>query len=482
MFDTGVRQLRVALATVLGLPIPIRAVQLLVNDALATLDEFGAPGDDVNQLLDGPYADPALRTSLQTRALRRTARRLANRSGFYRERFAAAGVDPARLTLDGMRTVPVTTRQELVDRQDDLLCGTPYLSSRTTGTTGSPAEVWLSRPEVELWPAMVALAAVLRGDLGPTDHVMVCVSSRATAAIQVEVELCRLVGAACSVIGIVPPELALARLCPPKGRPPTVLNTYPSYLGALVTAARDRGLGPGDFALHTINVGSELLSAALVRAARETFGVRRVNEAYGATELMPAGGRVCSQRHLHMDPNLGYTEVLHPATGDPAAPGELGTLVVTPYYPYRECLPVFRYDTRDLVRMPGHRDATQAAPSCEIAAIPAVSQILGKARDLRFTRAGPVTPRDLVEVLEAVPGLRWPVRYSAEVHADRLWVTVAGDGLDAGELADRLAAAGIDADVRIEQLDPDAARALRPLRCDLVEQPFHRPVLAGSPV
>jgi hypothetical protein len=87
-----------------------------------------------------------------------------------------------------------------------------------------------------------------------------------------------------------------------------------------------------------------------------------------------------------------------------------------------------------------------------------------------------------VEVLEAVPGLRWPVRYSAEVHADRLWVTVAGDGLDAGELADRLAAAGIDADVRIEQLDPDAARALRPLRCDLVEQPFHRPVLAGSPV
>ena len=24
--------------------------------------------------------------------------------------------------------------------------------------------------------------------------------------------------------------------------------------------------------------------------------------------------------------------------------------MITPYYPYRECMPVFRYDTRDVVR------------------------------------------------------------------------------------------------------------------------------------
>src|SRR5215216_6089950 len=132
MFETGIRQLRVAFAMALGRPISIRTMQRLVDDALATLEEFGSPGDDVSQLLDGPYADPALRTDLQTRSLRRTARRLAERSAFYRERFAASGVDPARLSLESMRAVPVTTRAELVERPRDFLCGTPYLSTRTT--------------------------------------------------------------------------------------------------------------------------------------------------------------------------------------------------------------------------------------------------------------------------------------------------------------------------------------------------------------
>lgn len=100
-----------------------------------------------------------------------------------------------------------------------------------------------------------------------------------------------------------------------------------------MSAARDRGLGPGNFALHTVNVGGELMTAALADAARETLGVRRINDTYGATELMPFGGQSCEEGHLHLDPNLGYVEVLDLSTGEPAGPGELGTLVVTPYLP-----------------------------------------------------------------------------------------------------------------------------------------------------
>ena len=37
----------------------------LVADADATLREFGAPGDDVDQLLDGPFADPSMRDRLE---------------------------------------------------------------------------------------------------------------------------------------------------------------------------------------------------------------------------------------------------------------------------------------------------------------------------------------------------------------------------------------------------------------------------------
>lgn len=468
MLATGVRQIRVALSTVLGHRFSVPAVQRLVRDALSTLEEFGSPGDDVGELLGGPYADPNMRASLQARALQRTSRHMVARSSYYRDRFAAAGVDPARVTPDTLPHLPVMTRAELVSRQRDLLCARPYLSTRSTGTTGRPVEVWLSRHEMALWPALIALSLVLRGELTPDDHVQLSISSRATAAIQEDVELCRLVGARCSVVGLVPPAEALDRLCHGSV---TVLNTYPSYLGALVTAARERGLGPADFALHTVNAGGEVMSAALVEAAEVTFGTR-VSDTFGATELLPVGGRSCTSRHLHVDPNMGYAEVADLSTGRPVGPGQLGTLVVTPYHPYRECQPVLRYDTRDLVRVP-----PAGEPPCELAAVPAVSHILGKARDLLATAAGPVTPRQLVEVMDGLPGARWPVRFAAAAAGGRVRVTVPvghAGGLSAGELGDRFAAHGIEAEVVLAPLADSDAERLRPLRCDLVEQTFTR--------
>ena len=82
MFETGVRQVRAAFSTVLGRPFNPVVIERLVRDAIKTWVEFGEPGDDVGALLDGPYADPRLRADLQSRALRRTARRLAARSPF----------------------------------------------------------------------------------------------------------------------------------------------------------------------------------------------------------------------------------------------------------------------------------------------------------------------------------------------------------------------------------------------------------------
>ena len=65
MFETGIRQFRMAMAMVNGRRIKPHLIQRLVADADATLREFGSPGDDVNQLLDGPFADPEPRTHFQ---------------------------------------------------------------------------------------------------------------------------------------------------------------------------------------------------------------------------------------------------------------------------------------------------------------------------------------------------------------------------------------------------------------------------------
>ncbi|WP_405942401.1 phenylacetate--CoA ligase family protein [Streptomyces sp. NBC_00207] len=466
MLETGVRQVRVAMAMVFGRRLNVRAVERLVADALATLEEFGSLGDDVDELADGPFADPAERRDLQNRALQRTVNRLAKRSPFYRERLA--GIDLDGLTTETLTRIPVTRKADLIERPADFLCSAPYLATQTTGTTGRPVQMWLSRYEMELWPALIALSVVLRGDIRPGDRMQINLSSRATAAVQEDVEVCRMVNASCHVVGQVPPEESVEHLLGRNGTRPTLLTGNPSYLARMLTAARQRGYGPDDFGLRAIYAGGEIVSPAFVRALRETFGAETIGDNFGMTELLPVGGRTCSRRHLHIDPNMGYTEVLDLETGEPAGPGQLGELTVTPYYPYRECMPVLRYNTGDVVR------TLDGEPDCELAAVPAVSQILGKAGTLLRTADSVVTPREIVEALDGTPGMPWPLRHRAAVADGRLHVEVASRDATAAEVTERLLARGIDARVTVLPLDDEEAARRFPLRCDLLEHTFTR--------
>ncbi|MFF4365107.1 phenylacetate--CoA ligase family protein [Streptomyces sp. NPDC001594] len=467
MLETGVRQVRVALSMVLGRRLSVRTVERLIADALATLEEFGSLGDDVDELADGPFTDPDERRELQNRALQRTVRKLARRSPFYRERLA--GVDLTGLTTETLTRIPVTRKADLIERPADFLCSAPYLATQTTGTTGRPVQIWLSRYEMELWPALIALSLVLRGELGPGDRMQINLSSRATAAVQEDVAVCRLANASCHVVGQIPPDESIEHLLGRNGARPTVLTGAPSYLGQMVTAARRSGYGPDDFGLRAIYGGGEMLSRNLTDALRETFGAEVVGDAFGMTELLPVGGRTCSRRHLHIDPNTGYTEVLDLETGEPAAPGRLGELTVTPYYPYRECMPVLRYNTGDVVR------TLEEEPECELAMVPAVSHILGKAGQLHRTSDAVVTPREIVEALDGTPGLPFPLRHRAAVGADgRLHVEVAAKEVTAAEVTERLRAQDIEADVTVLPLDDEEAARRFPLRCDLLEHTFTR--------
>ncbi len=466
MFETGIRQVRLALSMLGGRPIQPKVLTGLIDDALATLAEFGKPGDDVGQLVDGPFADPAIRRDFTDRALRRTARRLVRRSPFYETRFAAAGIDPRRLTVESVRDLPVTVKDDLIAAPDSFVCegSTPAISTRTTGSTGQPVEIWLSRYEAEVWPAFAALAGLLRDEIRPTDIMQVCISSRATAAVQQDIAVCRLAGAHADVVGVVPPEEALDVLV----NSPTLLATYPSYLAELVKAATRRGLGPSDFRLRRIDVGGEVLSPSLAAAARECFGVSLVNDTFGMTEALPVSGRMCSLGHLHHDLNMGFVEVISLASGEPAEPGELGNVVITPYFPYRECMPVFRYATGDLVRV-----LPEGPLDCEFSAIPATSAIMSK---MDGPEPPAITTRELVEALESLPSRPWPARFRLDRTDDGFVLsvpesTVAGIGVAAvtGHLADR----GLELTVRT--VPNSEALALRRVRADLIETTFVAP-------
>ena len=473
MFETGIRQFRLALGMTQGRRLDPGNVARLVDDVLATLAEFGEAGSDASELIDGPMASPEARLENANRSLRRTARRLAAQSPFYARRFSSAQVDPAKLDVAGLRAIPVTVKADLMERPGDFRCTDvpAYLATRTTGTTGRPAEVWLSRYEMELWPALGALASVLRGELGPGDVMQVNLSSRGAVAMQLSATSCRLAGAGCRPLGIVPPEAALDSLAEGGA---TILLTVPSYLAELVAAARRAGLGAGDFRLRRLVVGGEVLSASLARAAARTFGVPLVDDPYSMTEVVPVTGRACSQAHQHHDLNLGLTELVDLDTGEPATPGALGTLVITPYFPYRDCTPVFRYDTRDVARC-----LPDGPLRCELAGVPATSQILGKADQLlRLPGGEVVTPRQLIEAIESLPAEPWPARYRATIcdgtgRDGRIRLTLPASAIaDYGEAEARrhFAAAGLDIDLDI--VGNDQAASLRRTRSDMHETTF----------
>ncbi|HZO75685.1 MAG TPA: AMP-binding protein [Ktedonobacteraceae bacterium] len=472
MFETGIRQFRMAMAMMWGWHINPRNLERMVGDALRTLEEFGSAGDDVQQLLDGPFTEPEARKEYQLRMLQHTAGRLTRTSPYYSKLFAAHNILPDKLTLDDMVRIPVTCKEDLLEHQRDFLCSgvEPYISTRTTGTTGCPAEIWLSKYEIELWPALAALSGLLRNEVYPGDYWQINISSRATAAVQLNTTTSRLTEARISVLGIVPVEESLDQLLV-GDKAPTLLSTYPSYLAQLVKEARRRGLGPKSFRLRRIYCGGEVLSDALRRAVTETLGPAIISDAYGMTEILPMGGRTCNQGHLHYDLNVGSFEVIDLDTGKPAAPGELGTVVITPYYPYRECMPVFRYDTRDVVR-----NLPDSPLTCELATMSATSNILGKASHVLRVNGQYVTMRDLIEVFEALPSEPWPARFSAEVVDNRIEMTISEEALRHGvtyaQIERRYQEAGLN--VRVVGCvtrDQDLIQ-LRPLRADLLETTF----------
>jgi phenylacetate-CoA ligase len=273
----------------------------------------------------------------------------------------------------------------------------------------------------------------------------------------------------------VPPDAALDALA---NGGATSLLTVPSYLAELVMAGRRAGMGPADFQLRRLVVGGEVLSASLAQAAARMFGVPLVEDPYSMTEIVPVTGRACSQGHQHHDTNLGLTELIDLDTGDkPAAPGALGTLVITPYFPYRDCMPVFRYDTRDVARC-----LPDEPLHCELAGVPATSQILGKADHLLRVGSEVVTTRQLIEAIESLPAEPWPARYRASVDDDRIQLTLPASAIaDYGEAEARnhLAAAGLGVDLDI--VADDKATSLRGTRSDLHEAMFaSQHALAGA--
>ena len=387
--------------------------------------------------------------------------------------FRDLDLDPGRLRPDDIRTLPLTPKDALRADPDAFVrrSARPYLRAMTTGTTGAATSVYFSQQELRAMAALSALAFLFHRQIEPEDVVQISTSSRAVLGNLGLAGAAERIGAVVYHAGIVDPPHSLSLLSQERslrGKLPraSVLSTYPSYLGELVEHGHHLGYGPADFGLRRILLGGEIVTEGLRTRATKLFGPVEFVEGYAMTETIPFGGNVCSQGHLHFEPSQGLPEVLNPGTGTPVLPGETGTLVATPFPPFRDTTILLRYDTQDVVRV------LPQPPACEMSHLTATSNILGKLRFCVRHETGWAYQRDVLEAVEGVDEVPMPGRCG-------FWEVPGGVAVEAvapedsprvrRELGDRLEERGVPLrDLRLVASRSELQHPL-PVRCDLKE-------------
>jgi phenylacetate-coenzyme A ligase PaaK-like adenylate-forming protein len=486
MLAEAFAQIRFAISLMFGVPFDVGSLERLAEALRQTRQEFGAIGGEAAELLAGPSLDESTRRDVQLRRFRAQAVRGARETAYYGRLFAQLGLDPARLPYEEIARIPPTPKEAVRERPDDFVgrLAEPALRTVTTGTTGLPTAICFSRREMRSYVALGAISLQAGGLVDSTDVVQLSTSARATLGNTCFAGACELAGALVHQAGLVTAEhtlglLAERRRLAGKRDRVSVLSTYPSHLGEVVELGLRQGLKPADFGLRRLFAGGELVTEGVKARARQLFGEIQIFEGYGMTETWPLAGLHCPDGHLHFEPSQALVEVLDLETGAPAGPGQAGTIVATPFRPYRETTILLRYDTRDVVR------ALPEPPTCALRHRPATGVLEGKLSLAARHDEGWTFPRQVLEALEALDEVPLPARCG-------FWAVPGGVAVEVvTRHADRPAARraieralgerGVPVrDLRLVS-DRSGLRHPLPLRGDLCEATFDTAVPAGSP-
>ncbi|NKQ58474.1 phenylacetate--CoA ligase [Amycolatopsis sp. K13G38] len=301
-------------------------------------------------------------------SLRRRLDLLVERSPFYADLFAEHGIAPAALeSLDALSKFPFTTKHMLRESQ----AAAPPLGRHagvamdriirvhaSTGTTGKPSWVGVTRADSSAWTEMTANAMHTQGLVASDVVVHGAGLTLFVGGLPVRDAIER-IGATMVPIGTGASEKAVLAMSTLAA---TTLHSTPSYARYLAEYIREKlGRDPRELGLGKIMVGGEPGGGEpAFRAHLEREWGATVTEGLGNADMAPilfaerpgtAGMRYTGGKHV-------VAELVDPSSGDPVEPepGATGELVYTSVD--RECCALVRFRTRDRVRVTGMDGAT----------------------------------------------------------------------------------------------------------------------------
>ena len=309
---------------------------------------------------NNPFFDEKMETmtraqieALQLERLQATVQHCMN-SPFYRKRFEEAGLKPEDIkTLDDIRRIPFTTKQDLRDTYPFGMASVPLRECTrlhsSSGTTGTPTVILHTQKDLEEWAAQVARNLWMVG-LRPDD-----VFQNSSGYGMFTGGLGFQYGAERLGMLTIPAAAgnSIRQIKFITDFDTTALHAVPSYVTRLYEVMQSMGVDPRrDTKLKVLAIGAEPHSEEQRRRIEEMMGVKAYNS-FGMSEMCgPGVGFECQEQNgLHFWEDYYIVEIVDPETLEPVPDGEVGELVLTSLC--REAMPLLRYRTRDLTRVLG---------------------------------------------------------------------------------------------------------------------------------
>ncbi|WP_428565192.1 MAG: phenylacetate--CoA ligase family protein [Solidesulfovibrio sp. DCME] len=334
-------------------------------------------------------------TALQLTRLRDTLAKAA-KSPFYGDLFSRLGVTPDTVSsLDDVRRLPFTTKQDLRDAYPDKLLALPVSEMvrmhASSGTTGTPTAVYHTRDDLDWWASLMARCMHMVG-LRPTD-VFQNMSGYGlfTGGLGIHYGAEKL-GCLTIPAGAGNSQRQIKLLTDFKV---TGIHIIPSYAMHLANVLKEMGIDPRTLPVRIALVGAEPYTEETRGRLEELFDMKVYNS-YGLSEMNgPGVAFECQeQRGMHLWEDAYLAEVVDPETGEPVPDGELGELVMTTLG--RQGMPIIRYRTRDMTRfLPGPCPCGRVHRR--------IDRLHGRCDDMMIVKGVNIYPMQIERVLMAMP-------------------------------------------------------------------------------
>jgi len=355
----------------------------------------------------------------QWECLRRQLAYAYERSAYYRNAFASAGVRPEAIASweEFAATVPCLTKLQIIEDQREhppfgrLLAVEPEELIRIYWSPG-PELIVFTRED---YASVVDLAAKAFFTCGvrPEDVVNVTCTYHWVIAGTVIDEAFRKIGCA-----VIPGGVGQSRMHVEVMRATrtTVLFAFFTFAEELGKVAVEMGLDPArDLGLRLAIVTGELRARTLREDLERTFGFQ-TREIYGASEVPFVAAECPEGGGMHLDPRF-IVEVLDPQTLRPVPEGESGELVITDLVKRAQLS--IRYRTGDIT------EGIESAPCPCGRTTPRMRPILGRVGQIPRVKGLFIVPREVEEVIARYPELgRFQLVVDRPEIRDRLTVKV----------------------------------------------------------